>query len=291
MATTNWSLAAQPAARRPTPGRVVSNTLRYAAAVLVLLITGLPYLFMFATALKEPTEFIANLWGPPRGIALSNFGEAIAGGFGRYFVNSLIVSVVSVVLTILLASLASYPLARMRFRLGRPLFLLFLAGSMIPVHVTLIPVYVLSKGLGVYDTLLALFGPYIGFQLPISVFILTEFFRGIPREIEEAARIDGAGTLGIFGRIIMPLSAPAISTVAIYAFIFVWNEFIFALVLLSSPANFTIPLGLMQFFGEYRVNVPGLMAVLTLASLPVIVLYLVAQNRVVAGLTAGAVKG
>ena len=101
MATTNWSLAAQPAARRPTPGRVVSNTLRYAAAVLVLLITGLPYLFMFATALKEPTEFIANLWGPPRGIALSNFGEAIAGGFGRYFVNSLIVSVVSVVLFVI----------------------------------------------------------------------------------------------------------------------------------------------------------------------------------------------
>jgi raffinose/stachyose/melibiose transport system permease protein len=175
--------------------------------------------------------------------------------------------------------------------LNRPVFLLFLAGSMIPVHVTLIPLYVLSKGLGIYDTLWALLGPYIAFQLPISVFILTEFFRGVPREVEEAARIDGAGTFGIWWRIIMPLAAPAISTVAIYAFIFVWNEFIFALVLLSSPANMTIPLGLMQFFGEYRVNVPGLMAVLTLASLPVILLYLAAQNRVVAGLTAGAVKG
>jgi raffinose/stachyose/melibiose transport system permease protein len=291
MATTSLTLRPRAAAGGAPAGRVLSRILVYAAAVLVLLVTGLPYLFMFVTALKAPNEFILNLWGLPRGVALGNFADAIASGFGRYFVNSVLVSVVSVVLTILLASLASYPLARMRFRLGRPLFLLFLAGSMIPVHVTLIPVYVLSKGLGIYDSLWALFGPYIGFQLPISVFILTEFFRGIPREIEEAARIDGAGTLGIFARIIMPLSAPAISTVAIYAFIFVWNEFIFALVLLSSPANMTIPLGLMQFFGEYRVNVPGLMAVLTLASLPVIVLYLVAQNRVVAGLTAGAVKG
>jgi raffinose/stachyose/melibiose transport system permease protein len=271
--------------------RVLARGLLYVAAILFLLICGLPYLFMFVTALKEPSEFTVNLWGPPRTIALSNFGDAITGGFARYFFNSLLVSVVSIVATILLASLASYPLARMRFRLARPLFLLFLAGSMIPVHVTLIPVYVLSRNIGIYDSLWALLGPYIGFQLPISIFILTEFFRGIPPEIEDAARIDGAGTLGIFWRIIMPLSVPAISTVAIYAFIFVWTEFIFALVLLSSPANMTIPLGLMQFFGEYRVNVPGLMAVLTLASLPVIGLYLVAQDRVVAGLTAGAVKG
>src|SRR5207244_12153136 len=111
------------------------------------------------------------------------------------------------------------------------------------------------------------------------------------QDIDVTARIDGAGAFVIFWRIIVPVCAPAISTLAIFAFIFVWNEFIFALVLLSTPANMTIPLGLMQFFGEYRVNVPGLMAVLTLASLPVILLYLVAQNRVVAALTAGAVKG
>lgn len=285
------SLTIQPRRSGAPFQRRFASALLYAAAVLVVLVTGLPYLFMFGTAFKEPTEFITNLWGAPRSLALSNFVDAINAGFGRYFINSVIVSIVSVGLTILLASLASYPLARMKFRLSRPLFLLFLAGSMIPVHVTLIPVYVLSKELGIYDTLWALLGPYIAFQLPISVFILTEFFRGVPREVEEAARIDGAGTFGVWWRIIMPLAAPAISTVAIYAFIFVWNEFIFALVLLSSPANMTIPLGLMQFFGEYRVNVPGLMAVLTLASLPLILLYLVAQNRVVAGLTAGAVKG
>jgi ABC-type spermidine/putrescine transport system permease subunit I len=129
---------------------------------------GLPYVFMFLTALKEPTEFIVNLWGLPRTIALNNFGDAIVGGFGRYFANSVLVSVVSILVTILFASLASYPLARMHFRLARPVFLLFLAGSMIPVHVTLIPVYVVSRSLGIYDSLLALLGPYIGFQLPIS---------------------------------------------------------------------------------------------------------------------------
>ena len=219
MATTSVTLQPRAATHGAPPGRLVSRMLVYAAAVLVLLVTGLPYLFMFVTALKAPSEFIANLWGLPRGLALSNFSDAIAGGFGRYFVNSVLVSVVSVVLTILLASLASYPLARMRFRLGRPLFLLFLAGSMIPVHVTLIPIYVLSKGLGIYDSLWALLGPYIGFQLPISVFILTEFFRGIPREIEEAARIDGAGNWGVFQHVTLPLMRGVIRTAAILSLI------------------------------------------------------------------------
>lgn len=265
--------------------------LLYVAAVAVLLVAFIPYVFMLATAFKPPTEFITNLWGLPHQWVLSNFVDTLNGGFVRYFVNSLIVSLIAVSLTVVLAALASYPLARMRFRLARPLLLLFLAGSMIPVHVTLIPLYMLSKSLGIYDTLGALLGPYIGFNLPISIFILTEFFRGIPPEVEEAARIDGASTRDVFWRIIMPLSAPALSTVAIYAFIFVWNEFIFALVLLSSPANMTIPLGLMQFFGEFRVNVPGIMSALALASLPMVLLYLVAQGKVVSGLTAGAVKG
>ena len=277
--------------RQPSAGRTLADLATYFGAIVFLLVAAVPYLFMFATAFKPPTEFITNLWGLPERWVLSNFTDTLTGGFARYFFNSVLVSVTSVGLTIILAALASYPLARMRFRLARPLLLLFLAGSMIPVHVTLIPLYMLSKTLGTYDSLVALIGPYVGFNLPISVFILSEFFRGIPPELEEAARLDGASTLDIFRRIIMPLSAPAISTIAIYSFIFVWNEFIFALVLLSSPNNMTIPLGLMQFFGEYRVNVPGIMSALTLASLPMILLYLVAQRKVVAGLTAGAVKG
>ncbi len=293
---TNSALPRSPLAlpgTRPTRGaaRLARATLLYLAALVMLVFAGTPFVFMLLTAFKQPDEFLSNLWGLPARFDFGNFADVISGGFGRYVLNTVIVSVVSVALTLIAASLASYPLARTRFRLGRPLFLLFLAGAMIPVHVTLIPIYVLSKHLGLYDTLFALLGPYVGFNLPLAIFILTEFFRHIPAELEDAARVDGASPREVFWRIMLPLSVPALSTVAIYSFIFVWNEFIFALVLISSQHSMTMPLGLMQFYGQYSINVPGIMAALTLASLPVIVVYLFAQERVVAGLVAGAVKG
>ena len=263
----------------------------YLAAIAWLLITGGPLLFVAVTSFKSIQEFLTDLWSLPETLRFTNYREAIEGGIGGFFVNSLIVSVGSVVLTLVLASLASFPLAKMKFRFNRPLFLLFIAGAMIPVHVTLIPIYTLTNQLGIYDSLLALLGPYVAFHLPLAILILTEFMRQLPRELEEAARIDGAGHLEIFLRIIMPLSTPALSTVAIYTFINVWNEFVFALVLLSSRSNMTLPLGLMQFSGEYSVNVPGLLAAVTLASLPVILFYLVMQERVVSGMVAGAIKG
>lgn len=263
----------------------------YLAATAWLLITGGPLLFVAVTSFKSIQEFLTDLWALPETLRFTNYREAIEGGIGGFFVNSLMVSVGSVVLTLVLASLASFPLAKMKFRFNRALFLLFIAGAMIPVHVTLIPIYTLTNQLGIYDSLLALLGPYVAFHLPLAILILTEFMRQLPRELEEAARIDGAGHLEIFLRIIMPLSTPALSTVAIYTFINVWNEFVFALVLLSSRSNMTLPLGLMQFSGEYSVNVPGLLAAVTLASLPVILFYLVMQERVVSGMVAGAVKG
>ena len=263
----------------------------YAAAILWLLITGGPLLFVAVTSFKSMQEFLTDLWALPEMVRFDNYRETIDGGIGGYFVNSLIVSFVSVVLTLVLASLASFPLAKLKFRFNRVLLLMFIAGAMIPVHVTLIPIYSLTNTLGIYDTLLAVLGPYVAFHLPLAVLIITEFMRQLPRELEEAARIDGATHLQVFMRIILPLTTPALSTVAIYTFINVWNEFVFALVLLSSRENLTLPLGLMQFSGEYSVNVPGIMAAVSLASLPVILFYLVMQERVVSGMVAGALKG
>ena len=273
---------------QPRPFR---RALLYLGAVAWLLIAGLPFIFVIITSFKTTKEFIADLWAWPSSLQFVNFTDAVDGGIGRFFLNSLLVSVLSVILTLVLASLASFPLAKMRFRLNRPLFLLFIAGSMIPVHVTLIPIYTLTNRLGIYDTFLALLGPYVAFHLPLAVLIITEFMSQLPHELEEAARIDGASPFEIFRRIILPLSTPALSTVAIYTFIFVWNEFVFALVLLSSRSNMTLPLGLMQFSGEYSVNVPGIMAAVTLASIPIILFYLFMQERVVAGMVAGAIKG
>jgi raffinose/stachyose/melibiose transport system permease protein len=207
-----------------------------------------------------------------------------------FFGNSLIVSVVSVGAATMLGAMAAYPLAMMDFRLNRPLYLLFIAGLMIPVHAVIIPVFVLTLQLNLYDSLSALIGPYIGFSLPITVLIVTQFFSEIPKEIVEAASIDGASHFRKFRTIMLPLSVPALSTVAIYNLIFIWNEFIFALTLTSSSERATLPVGLRQLFGQYSVNVPAVMMALTLASLPVLLFYLFAQERVIEGLTAGAGK-
>lgn len=263
----------------------------YIPAIAWLFLAGLPFMFVIVTSFKTVQGYMSDLWALPETLDFGNYIESFEGGIGRFFLNSLIVSLVSVFLTVILAALASFPLAKMRFRLNRPLFLLFIAGSMIPVHVTLIPIYTLTNDLGIYDTFLALLGPYVAFHLPLAVLIITEFMHQLPHELEEAARVDGAGPFEIFRRIMLPLSVPALSTVAIYTFIFVWNEFVFALVLLSSRSNLTLPLGLMQFSGEYSINVPGIMSAVTLASLPIILFYLVMQERVVAGMVAGAIKG
>jgi raffinose/stachyose/melibiose transport system permease protein len=277
---------------QPEPRRKpVHSIWVYFPALLWLVIAGLPFLFVVLTSFKTVQGFMSDVWALPESLDFGNYIESFEGGIGRFFINSMIVSVASVFLTVILASLASFPLAKMRFRLNRPLFLLFIAGSMIPVHVTLIPIYTLTNDLGLYDTFFALLGPYVGFHLPLAVLIITEFMSQLPAELEEAARVDGAGPLEIFRRIMLPLSIPALSTVAIYTFIFVWNEFVFALVLLSSRNNMTLPLGLMQFSGEYSINVPGIMSAVTLASLPIILFYLVMQERVVSGMVAGAIKG
>ncbi|MGI9254933.1 MAG: carbohydrate ABC transporter permease [Thermomicrobiales bacterium] len=285
------SIVEAPPAGSSGAARIVRQTLLWIGAIAALLFAGTPFVFMIVTAFKSQGEFLSNMWGLPQQFNIDNFRQVLEGGFARYLLNTALVSAGSVALTLLAAALAAYPLARSRFRLQRPIFLLFLAGAMIPVHVTLIPTFILSRDLGLYDTRWALLGPYIGFNLPLAIFILTEFMRQVPRELEEAALVDGASSWERFSRIMLPLCVPAMSTVGIYAFIFVWNEFIFALVLLSSPEKMTMPLGLMQFYGQYQINVPGIMAALTLGSLPVIALYLVAQERVVAGLVAGALKG
>ena len=162
---------------------------------------------------------------------------------------------------------------------------------MIPVHATLIPIFIMSSDLGLYDTLWVLLGPYVAFAIPISIFTFTQFMADIPKELEEAAQMDGAKHWTIFSKVMFPNMKPAISTIVIYNFVHIWNEFIFALILIQSRLSQTLPVGLQNFYGEFSVNVPGLMATLTLASLPVIVIFIFSQEKVVKGLIGGAVKG
>ncbi|MDQ0253166.1 raffinose/stachyose/melibiose transport system permease protein [Evansella vedderi] len=270
----------------------LKHLLTYVVALLLFVFMGYPFLYMISTSFKSLESFFiepfAILSWP---LNFSNYTEVFTMGLGRYFMNSIIISVTAVTLVVLVAALASYPISRLKFKMNRPLFLLFIAGMMLPIHATLIPIFVLTQNLGIYDSLLALLGPYIAFALPISIFILTQFMQEVPKELEEAAMIDGCGHIRIFWNIMVPMTIPAISTIVIYNFIHIWTEFIFALVLISSPGNMTLPLGLQRFYDEFSVNVPALMAALTLASMPILLVYIFAQEKVVKGLAGGAVKG
>jgi raffinose/stachyose/melibiose transport system permease protein len=157
--------------------------------------------------------------------------------------------------------------------------------------VTLVPIYLMTRSLGLYDTPFALIGPYVATSLPVSIFIMTEFMRQIPRELEEAAELDGCGPFAIFWKVFFPLSGPGLATIAIYNGINMWNEFIFAYVLTSSTSNRTLPLALWDFQGQYASNIPAMLAVVTLTSLPLIVAYAFGQERIVKGMMAGSLKG
>ncbi|MFG6150292.1 carbohydrate ABC transporter permease [Halobacillus sp. B23F22_1] len=263
----------------------------YVVAILLFLFTGVPFFIMVNTSFKTQFEFMNSPWSLPESFSFENYRLLFESEFFRFFFNSVVVSVISVVAVIILAAMASYPLARMRFKLNKPLFILFLVGMMIPIHTTLIPIFLLTRNLGLYDSIWALPGPYIAFALPVSIIIFTQFLKELPKELEESAKMDGCGQFRLFWKILFPLLTPAVATVAIYNFIQIWNEFIFALVLTNSEANATLPLGLREFYGQFSVNVPGIMAALTLASLPLLLIYFIAQEKIVKGIAAGSVKG
>ncbi|MGA7816799.1 carbohydrate ABC transporter permease [Caballeronia sp.] len=257
-----------------------------------LAVTTLPFLFVIVTSLKTQEEtFSAPVWALPAHLYFGNYLAVLHGPYFTYFMNSFFVVGVSVVLIVLLSAMAAYVFARMRFRLNKFLFGLVVAGMIVPLHATLVPIYLLTRNLGIYDTQFALIGPYVALSLPISIFILTEFMRQIPHELEEAAQLDGCGPFKIFWRIFFPLSTPGLATVAIYNGIALWNEFIFAYMLTSTTAHRTLPLAIWDFQGQYSSNIPAMLAVVTMTSLPLIVAYAFGQERLIKGMMAGSLKG
>ncbi|CAB3756474.1 carbohydrate ABC transporter permease [Paraburkholderia humisilvae] len=261
-------------------------------ALIWLAVTTLPFLFVVVTSLKTLDEsFSSSVWALPEHIYFGNYVAVLQGPYFTYFRNSVFVVGVSVALIVVVSAMAAFAFARMRFSLNKTLFAIIVAGMIVPLHATLVPIYLLTRNLGIYDTQFALLGPYVALSLPVSIFILTEFMRQIPRELEEAAQLDGAGPFRIFWRIFFPLSTPGLATVAIYNGIALWNEFIFAYMLTSTPEHRTLPLAVWDFQGQYSSNVPAMLAVVTLTSLPLIAAYAFGQERVIKGMMAGSIKG
>jgi raffinose/stachyose/melibiose transport system permease protein len=203
------------------------------------------------------------------------------------------ISAGAVILTLITGAPAGYALSCLRFR-GRGItFALFAAGLMVPIHVTLIPLLKLFQSTGLYDTRVGMILVYTAFSLPLAVVLFAGFFREVPREVLEAAELDGCGPWNSFLRITLPLARPAIVGVVMITLVNVWNEFVFGLVLLQSPSNYTLPLGVNSLRGEYGfgADVPLMAAGLAIAVLPPLVIYAIAQRQLIRGLTAGAVKG
>ena len=267
---------------------VIATILAVFAAVVAIA----PFIFMVMNSFKEKFEMLTKgVFTLPNKLDFTNYREVIEGNFFSYFFNSVIVLVVSLVILLLISAFASYPLSRFKFKLNGFVYAVIVACMSIPVHITLIPIFKMSQSLHLYDSIWALIGPYVAMNIPISVFILTSFMQQIPKEIEEAATIDGCGKMRIFFSVILPMAKPGLSTLAIYNGVNMWNEFIFGYTLTQSQGNRTLPLAVWEFQGQYSMNTPMIMAVLTLTVLPMIILFIFAQDKLIKGMAAGAVKG
>lgn len=261
-------------------------------ALMWLVVALLPFFFMVMNSFRKQFDMLSQgVFHLPDPWNFQNYVEIVSKGFFGYFLRSVIVVAVCLVLMLIIASFAAYPLSRMQFK-GRGLVYAGIVAMMsIPMHVTLIPIFKMTTDMGLYDTLQALIGPYVTFALPMAVFILTAFMMTIPKEIEESAEIDGCNKFRIFFSMILPLSKSGLSTLAIYNGVSMWNEFAFANTLIQSAANKTLPLALGQFKGEHSLDIPIILSVLVLSVLPMIILFIIFQDKLVKGMMAGSVKG
>lgn len=262
-------------------------------ATIAMLVAGvfmiLPFLWMISTSFQTPSEVFVR-WLPSR-LDWSNHVRIWTGSYSfvSYYLNSLKVSVIGTIGAVFMSSLAAYGFARIEFKGRDALFLVYLSMMMIPPQVIFVPKFILFNWMHIYNTHWALILP--GMFSIFGVFMLRQFFMGVPKEITESAFIDGAGHFKIFSRLILPLAKPALATFAIIDFSWQWNDYENALVFLTSPKLYTIPLGLQNFILENNVDYNGMMAAASAAILPMIAIFLIGQKYIIQGISSSAVKG
>lgn len=257
-------------------------------AWLWLAVIILPIYYAVVTTFKDQgAYFTQNPLAPPSPPTMTAYQQVLDAGIGRYFLNSVIVTVGSVVPIVLVSFLAAYAIVRGNSRFLRFSRALFLMGLAIPLQATIIPIYLIITRIQMYDTLGALILPSIAFGIPLTVLILSNFLRDVPRELFESMRLDGCSDWQMAWKLAFPLVRPAIVTVSIYNGLNVWNGFLFPLILTQSPDLRVMPLALWAFQGEYSVNIPAVLAAVVLSTLPILVLYVVGRRQLLSGLTAG----
>lgn len=291
------TVARQPKQSTPPRGRFRRKTVVSigitALAMLLALLWFSPLIMLVVTGLRTPADYLAL--GPisvPSDLTLTNFQRAWGvGNFPTTYRNSVFLVLFKVPLGVLLAAALAFALAKMTIPFRRTILVTVIVGLTVPIFITLVPIFVLVRSVGLIDNLLGLIGPYLAFGMSFAVLILHSFFKRLPDELFEAARVDGASNFRQFFQIALPLSGPVLVTVGILDVVATWNEFLLALTILRSESNKTLPLGLLNFTGEFSRDSTGLAAAILIAVVPLLVAYIFLQRYLTSGLTAGAVKG
>lgn len=270
----------------------IARFFKYAVLLAVTAVSLYPVIWIILGSMKGNDELMLNTWGLPQAWRFINYTEAwMNSGLSRAFVNSLVVSCGSLLILVVVSTMAAFALTRLKFKGSNLVHSSFMVIMMIPLHATLIPLFLMMTNMNMSNTYLSLILPYVTFGLPVAIFILTGFLKEFPDSIEESAVIDGASMIRVFFTMTVPMSKPAIATVAIYSFVTMWNELLYAVVFMSKQSMMTIPVVLTMFKGQYTTDYVSMLAAIVIAILPSLLIYIFFNQQIIAGMTSGAVKG
>lgn len=269
-----------------------ADFLRVAICVVVALLVVIPLVLAVISGFRENRDLLLEPVAWPDPLITSNYGDILGSTtFWQQIFNSVVVMLLTTVLVVSLSSGAAFVIARMQFRGREALFNFFTLGLLFPLPVAILPLYLLLRQMGLVDSLWGVILPQVAFGLPFNILLLRAYFLAVPRDLEDAAYVDGAGPLEFMVRILLPLVRPALAAVAVLTMVTSWNNFFLPLVVLNTESLWTLPLGVTQFQGQYVQDWARVLAYVSLALVPAIAFYLVAERQLVAGLTAGSVKG
>lgn len=275
-----------------TPKTVVIKIAKWFLILFFGIYTLFPLVWLFVTSLKTNAEYFDNPFSLPAVIQFQNYVNAFSqANLGRMIINSITVSVIATFINIMAAAMASYAISRFQFKGKEAIFAMFSAGVMVPLNALMVPYFTIFSRAGLLDSLNSLRILYAAIGLPMSVFIVRGFMDSFPREIEEAAYVDGCGFYGRFLRIVLPLTKIGLVTAATFQFLTCWNEFVYANLLTSSPATKTIQIGIRYFTNQFTTDYVSMYAAIVIAIIPSIIGYMLFQEQIISGLTSGAVKG
>ncbi|PKU89544.1 thiamine ABC transporter ATP-binding protein [Bifidobacterium pseudolongum subsp. globosum] len=267
------------------------NPIVYILSLLLVLICVVPVLYIILGGFRTNSQITRDPAGMPNPWNFENYATVVSSStFWVELVNSLIVSLGTMVGVVVLALMVSFVIARYRFRFSRMLYTLFSAGMMFPITVAITPLYLLLRNLHLINSQLGIILPQIAFGLPQAIIILVPFLQSIPMELEEAAQLDGCSRLGFFARMVLPLSGPGVATIAILSFVASWNAYMLPLFLLNDSTKYTLPLGVQMFSSQHSVDTAQVLAFTSLSMIPALICFTIFQKKIVGGL-AGAVKG